>query len=92
MGLYLLGSGRATVLYPRFTARCFAARFGHGEIARRDTVLELEQRVKEEDQPLLSLSARECVSGSESGEQLYEEFGAAKLDGVDFQSAPADEA
>jgi hypothetical protein len=35
---------------------------------------------------------RELVSGGESGEQLYKELRAAKLNGVDFQSAPADEA
>ena len=31
-------------------------------------------------------------SGGEIGHQLYEEFGASKLDSVDFQSVPTDEA
>ena len=31
-------------------------------------------------------------SGGEIGHQLYKEFGAGKLDGVDFQSVPTDEA
>jgi hypothetical protein len=31
-------------------------------------------------------------SGGEIGHQLYKEFGARKLDGVDFQSVPTDEA
>src|SRR6266478_6384140 len=31
-------------------------------------------------------------SGGEIGHQLYKEFGAGKLDCVDFQSVPADEA
>ncbi len=35
---------------------------------------------------------RESASGGESGEQLYKEFGAAKLDGIYFQSASADKA
>jgi hypothetical protein len=40
---------------------------------------------------LLALCAS-LGSGGEFGDQLYKEFGATKLDGVDFQSAPADEA
>ncbi len=32
------------------------------------------------------------LSGGEIGHQLYNEFGAGKLNGVNFQSAPADEA
>ena len=31
-------------------------------------------------------------SGGETGHQLHKEFGAGKLDGVDFQSVPTDEA
>src|SRR5216683_5835018 len=31
-------------------------------------------------------------SGGEIGHQFYDELGAGKLDGVNFQSAPADEA
>ena len=31
-------------------------------------------------------------SGCEIGQQLYKEFGAGKLDRVDFQSVPTDEA
>lgn len=31
-------------------------------------------------------------SGGEIGHQLYKKFGAGKLDGVDFQSVPTDEA
>jgi hypothetical protein len=31
-------------------------------------------------------------SGGEIGHQLYKEFGASKLDGVDFQSVPTNEA
>jgi hypothetical protein len=30
-------------------------------------------------------------SGGEIGHQLYDEFGAGKLDGVDFEGVPADE-
>ncbi len=37
--------------------------------------------------------ARSCLgSGGEIGHQLYKELGAGKLNGVDFQSVPADEA
>ncbi len=32
------------------------------------------------------------LSGGEIGHQLYNKFGAGKLNGVNFQSAPADEA
>jgi len=44
--------------------------------------------------PLGRSKARSAVfrSGGEIGHQLYKEFGAGKLDCVDFQSVPADEA
>ena len=40
-----------------------------------------------------SKQSKKCIrSGGEIGHQLYKEFGAGKLDGVDFQSVPTDEA
>ena len=33
-----------------------------------------------------------CGSGREIGNQLYNEFGTGELDGIDFQSVPADKA
>jgi hypothetical protein len=38
------------------------------------------------------LCGRVSESRGEIGYQLYKEFGAGKLDGVDFQSVPTDEA
>src|SRR5258708_38349899 len=45
-------------------------------------------------EPLGRSKARSAVfrSGGEIGHQLYREFGAGKLDCVDFQSVPTDEA
>src|SRR5258705_657149 len=45
-------------------------------------------------EPLGRSKARSAVfrSGGEIGHQLYKEFGAGKLDCVDFQSVPTDEA
>jgi hypothetical protein len=44
--------------------------------------------------PNVEAKQRSAVSGSggEIGHQLYKEFGAGKLDCVDFQSVPTDEA